>query len=145
MTLLPIFGAFIGFGFGWWIEGFLYHLHERYESMYKVTLFDKIYNGVTIVKLIILLYIISILEWDANDSFALLSAICFYFYFHRSAMYQRRNYLSIRNFYMGWISDGGRVSEGVLDKQFPFLKLNKFRMAVFLLGIIFYFIYGITN
>lgn len=145
MKLLPLFGAALGFGFGWWIEGYLWHIHERYQSVFNVSLSDKIHNGLVLVKLIILLYISVLIKWEAVDLLGIVSAWCFYFYFHQSAMYQKRHNLSARTYSMGWMADGSRTSTSYLDKKFPIIKTNKFRMSVFLIGIVIYFFYGITK
>jgi hypothetical protein len=145
MKLLPVFGALVGFGFGWWIEGYIWHLHQRYESMFKVSLSDQIHSGLVIVKLIIFLYVSLLLRWELNDLLALGSAMGFYFYFHQSAMYQKRHNLSPRSYPKGWMEDGSSTSTSYLDKKFPIIKTNKFRMWVFLFSIIIYFVYGITK
>lgn len=145
MKLLPFFGAAIGFSFGWWIEAYVWHLHERYESMFKVSLADKIHNGLVCIKLVIFLYISTLLKWELIDLLALFSAWCFYFYFHQSAMYQKRHNLAPRSYKLGWMSDGSSSSTSYLDKKFPFIKTNNFRFTLFTIGIVTYIIYGITK
>lgn len=145
MKYLPLFGAALGFSFGWWIEGYLWHLHERYQSMFRISMADRLHSGLVIVKLIVFLYISILIKWEAEDLIGLFSAWCFYFYFHQSSMYQRRHNLSARTYSMGWMADGSRSSTSYLDKKFPIIKTNKFRMWIFLIGIVSYILYAITK
>ena len=131
-NLIPLIAACLGISFGY-LEGFIWHIHEKYVSLLNATSKSKfIHNALVVIKCIIGIAMFpTITTWVE-----VISGWCFYFYLHQSTMYHQRSKLNYSAYPFGWWSDGSDSSESFLDIKFPIIKTHLFRLSMFFIGIL---------
>ena len=108
-----------------YLESYIWHIHTIYVNHY----FSKsreIHNALVFIRLFVAIISLSYV----NSLSTAIACLGFFFYFHQSSLYYFRNKLNKNVYTSGWNSDGSYSSESYLDRKFPIIKKNRFRVFV---------------
>lgn len=119
------------------LESYIWHVHTPFVNT-SASKSSEIHKSLVLIRLFVAILLIRYVH-----SFVIaIACLGLFFYIHQSALYFFRNKLNNSVYTDGWNADGSSTSESYLDRKFPFIKTNKFRVIVFVFSM-FLLIYKI--